>query len=311
MQLFSGVITIVSAPVEVDTSTWSFEANFKNNDGLLIDDISTNDIVFLNGYDKTHDKSHFCRYIVTDIKEGTRLGQKLVTVKMTVKLSDEMLQSGVIYAPHDSEENRLGLLGRKTSEDGFVPLPSIADGATPTDIVKARNIDFEYRDKELMRTIKNELNKLRDTEFIVTDWKPHTAYRKDKLLTYNGMLLQTKQNHVSEENINFTDYNILTSLIFDYNKEFEYRANSIIKVNDVFYIAKKDVPKNIELNNYEYWSKLTGNINLSQWQPNQKYMIGDIVVVDSNIYRAKENHSSESFITNKWDKLTNNMHPFV
>lgn len=139
----------------------------------------------------------------------------------------------------------------------------------------------------------------------------HTAYRKDKLLTYNGMLLQTKQNHVSEENINFTDYNILTSLIFDYNKEFEYRANSIIKVNDVFYIAKKDVPKNIELNNYEYWSKLTGNINLSQWQPNQKYMIGDIVVVDSNIYRAKENHSSESFITNKWDKLTNNMHPFI
>ena len=152
MKLFSGVITIVSAPEEVSTSSWSFEANFKNNDGLLIDDISKNDIIFLNGYNESTDKSQLCRYIVTDVQEGTKLGQKLVTVKMTVKLADELSQGDKIYAPHDSAENRVGLLGRKTSEDGFVPLPSIADGASPADIVKARNIDFEFRDSEFHKS---------------------------------------------------------------------------------------------------------------------------------------------------------------
>ena len=155
MKLFNGIIEIASAPQELTKTSWSFEVGFKSNDGFRIEDMQVNDIVFLNAYDINTDLSQYCRFVITSIENGTKLGQKRITVRLT----EELLPNAVVYAPYEGDDNKIGLVGRQTSELGFTFLPSVADGATDVGISKSRNLDFKNRDTSVTTFVTKEVKK--------------------------------------------------------------------------------------------------------------------------------------------------------
>lgn len=160
MKLFNGIITIASTPEEVAgaTSQWSFEAAFQSNDGFLVSDIELKDVIVLNGYDINTDESQYCRYIVEKIEPTSTIGH----VKLTVSYDEEIVDD-VVFAPSDADENKIGLIGRKTSENGFTFLPTAADGVDEASLEKARNIDLKKRDELFAVYVDTAINEIRNS----------------------------------------------------------------------------------------------------------------------------------------------------
>ena len=298
MELFRGIVVVNSIPKELEPNVWNFDILFKSSERFLITDIKINDIVFFNCYDKNTDTGKFERFIVTDIKDTT---DKYIR-NITIKLDREFSQTETKFVPYIGEDYKSGLIGRKTKEYGFTPLPSLADGANESDIVRARNIDFEYRDKELMKTLKEELVKFTKNEILTTEWKPNTKYIENKLLIYNGLLLKSKNEHTTDSTIDFSNYDVL-NIIQRYNDSKEYIVNTIVNHNGDLYIALKNIPTNTQIANKEYWKKLS-NEPLTIWKNNVEYNINDIIVYEDNIYRAKNITKKASFDLTDWILLT-------
>lgn len=162
MKLFNGIITIASTPEEVAggaTSQWSFEAQFQSNDGFLANDIQAKDVVIFKGYDINSDTSQLCRYVVESVAPSDKAGY----VVMTVSYGEDTVESETIFAPYEDDDTKVGLIGRKTSENGFTFLPTAADGIDEATLEKARNIDLKSRDEEFTVYVNKKIEEVKNS----------------------------------------------------------------------------------------------------------------------------------------------------
>ena len=152
MYVFNGKITIKSEPIAIDGTSpqqWKFDVMLSSsNDKNKISKIKAGDFVILNGYDSASLESQYCAYKVISVDNSASLGLKSLTVAW-----DD--QSETIFAPSNNDDNKEGMLGRATSEEGFTMLPTRNDGFDVSTLQIARNVDLQNRDTKLKNFIMN------------------------------------------------------------------------------------------------------------------------------------------------------------
>ena len=152
MYVFNGKITIESKPIAIDGTSpqqWKFDVMLSSsNDKNKISKIKAGDFVILNGYDSASLESQYCAYKVISVDNSASLGLKSLTVAW-----DD--QSETIFAPSNNDDNKEGMLGRATSEEGFTMLPTRNDGFDVSTLQIARNVDLQNRDVKLKNFIMN------------------------------------------------------------------------------------------------------------------------------------------------------------
>lgn len=152
MYVFNGKITIKSKPIAIDGTSpqqWKFDVMLSSsNEKNKISKIKAGDFVILNGYDSTSLESQYCAYKVISVDNSTSLGLKSLTVAW-----DD--QSETVFAPSNNDDNKEGMLGRATSEEGFTMLPAKSDGFDVSTLQIARNVDLQNRDTKLKNFIMN------------------------------------------------------------------------------------------------------------------------------------------------------------
>ena len=149
MQSFNGKLKI-SNVTAIDNTTpqqWTVDVAFQSADGFTSSDIKVNDIVLLNGYSEDNDVWQFCKYSVMSISDSSTKGHKTLVLQFNDTSTD-------VYAPSIEEPNDIALIGRLTSDAGFIMLPTVADGVDNANIQKARNIDLSNRDVNFTTYVK-------------------------------------------------------------------------------------------------------------------------------------------------------------
>lgn len=149
MQSFNGKLKIfnVTAIDSTNPQQWTVEVAFQSADGFLDSNIKTNDIVLLNGYNEDNDVWQFCKYNVVSVSNSSIKGHKTLVLQFNDTSTD-------VYAPSNAEPNDIALIGRLTSDAGFIMLPTVADGVDNANIQKARNIDLSNRDVNFTNYVK-------------------------------------------------------------------------------------------------------------------------------------------------------------
>ena len=149
MQSFNGKLKISSVTI-IDNTTpqqWTVDVTFQSADGFTSSNIKVNDIVLLNGYSEDNDVWQFCKYSVMSISDSPTKGHKTLVLQFNDTSTD-------VYAPSIEEPNNIALIGRLTSDTGFIMLPTVADGVDNANIQKARNIDLSNRDVNFTTYVK-------------------------------------------------------------------------------------------------------------------------------------------------------------
>lgn len=149
MQSFNGKLKIfnVTAIDSTNPQQWTVEVAFQSADGFLDSNIKANDIVLLNGYNEDNDVWQFCKYNVVSVSNSSTKGHKTLVLQFNDTSTD-------VYAPSNAEPNDIALIGRLTSDAGFIILPTVADGVDNANIQKARNIDLSNRDVNFTNYVK-------------------------------------------------------------------------------------------------------------------------------------------------------------
>lgn len=149
MQSFNGKLKIfnVTAIDSTNPQQWTVEVAFQSADGFLDSNIKANDIVLLNGYNEDNDVWQFCKYNVVSVSNSSTKGHKTLVLQFNDTSTD-------VYAPSNAEPNDIALIGRLTSDAGFIMLPTVADGVDNANIQKARNIDLSNRDVNFTNYVK-------------------------------------------------------------------------------------------------------------------------------------------------------------
>lgn len=149
MQSFNGKLKIfnVTAIDSTNPQQWTVEVAFQSADGFLDSNIKANDIVLLNGYNEDNDVWQFCKYNVVSVSNSSTKGHKTLVLQFNDTSTD-------VYAPSNAEPNDIALIGRLTSDAGFIMLPTVADGVDNANIQKARNIDLSNRDVNFTTYVK-------------------------------------------------------------------------------------------------------------------------------------------------------------
>ena len=149
MQSFNGKLKIfnVTAIDSTNPQQWTVEVAFQSADGFLDSNIKANDIVLLNGYNEDNDVWQFCKYNVVSVSNSSIKGHKTLVLQFNDTSTD-------VYAPSNAEPNDIALIGRLTSDAGFIMLPTVADGVDNANIQKARNIDLSNRDVNFTNYVK-------------------------------------------------------------------------------------------------------------------------------------------------------------
>ncbi len=149
MQSFNGKLKIfnVTAIDSTNPQQWTVEVAFQSADGFLDSNIKVNDIVLLNGYNEDNDVWQFCKYNVVSVSNSSIKGHKTLVLQFNDTSTD-------VYAPSNAEPNDIALIGRLTSDAGFIMLPTVADGVDNANIQKARNIDLSNRDVNFTTYVK-------------------------------------------------------------------------------------------------------------------------------------------------------------
>lgn len=149
MQSFNGKLKIFNV-IAIDSTNpqqWTVEVAFQSADGFLDSNIKANDIVLLNGYNEDNDVWQFCKYNVVSVSNSSTKGHKTLVLQFNDTSTD-------VYAPSNAEPNDIALIGRLTSDAGFIMLPTVADGVDNANIQKARNIDLSNRDVNFTTYVK-------------------------------------------------------------------------------------------------------------------------------------------------------------
>ena len=149
MQSFNGKLKIfnVTAIDSTNPQQWTVEVAFQSADGFLDSNIKANDIVLLNGYNEDNDVWQFCKYNVVSVSNSSTKSHKTLVLQFNDTSTD-------VYAPSNAEPNDIALIGRLTSDAGFIMLPTVADGVDNANIQKARNIDLSNRDVNFTNYVK-------------------------------------------------------------------------------------------------------------------------------------------------------------
>ena len=149
MRSFNGKLKIfnVTAIDSTNPQQWTVEVAFQSADGFLDSNIKANDIVLLNGYNEDNDVWQFCKYNVVSVSNSSTKSHKTLVLQFNDTSTD-------VYAPSNAEPNDIALIGRLTSEAGFIMLPTVADGVDNANIQKARNIDLSNRDVNFTNYVK-------------------------------------------------------------------------------------------------------------------------------------------------------------
>ena len=149
MQSFNGKLKIfnVTAIDSTNPQQWTVEVAFQSADGFLDSNIKANDIVLLNGYNEDNDVWQFCKYNVVSVSNSSIKSHKTLVLQFNDTSTD-------VYAPSNAEPNDIALIGRLTSDAGFIMLPTVADGVDNANIQKARNIDLSNRDVNFTTYVK-------------------------------------------------------------------------------------------------------------------------------------------------------------
>ena len=149
MQSFNGKLKIfnVTAIDSTNPQQWTVEVAFQSADGFLDSNIKANDIVLLNGYNEDNDVWQFCKYNVVSVSNSSIKSHKTLVLQFNDTSTD-------VYAPSNAEPNDIALIGRLTSDAGFIMLPTVADGVDNANIQKARNIDLSNRDVNFTNYVK-------------------------------------------------------------------------------------------------------------------------------------------------------------
>jgi len=149
MQSFNGKLKIfnVTAIDSTNPQQWTVEVAFQSADGFLDSNIKANDIVLLNGYSEDNDVWQFCKYNVVSVSNSSTKSHKTLVLQFNDTSTD-------VYAPSNAEPNDIALIGRLTSDAGFIMLPTVADGVDNANIQKARNIDLSNRDVNFTNYVK-------------------------------------------------------------------------------------------------------------------------------------------------------------
>ena len=204
MQSFNGKLKIfnVTAIDSTNPQQWTVEVAFQSADGFLDSNIKVNDIVLLNGYNEDNDVWQFCKYNVASVSNSSIKGHKTLVLQFNDKSTD-------VYAPSNAEPNDIALIGRLTSDAGFIMLPTVADGVDNANIQKARNIDLSNRDVNFTTYVKQ----------LVKDSMPSDIGGTDdtKLPIAGGTITGNLKVNGSTEVANFTATSGKNSVLLDTN----------------------------------------------------------------------------------------------
>lgn len=159
MKLFNGQVLIVNTPAEVAGATpaWTIECAFQSENGYTVSDIKIGDVLILKGYNIDTDEFQYCQY---EVKNVQILGNG--NVKLTINLAEDVID-GMIYAPSEDEQYNVGIIGRKTSENGFLGLPTVAQLDNVSFLQAARNIDLKNRDAVFTEYVLQEIEKAKQS----------------------------------------------------------------------------------------------------------------------------------------------------
>lgn len=204
MQSFNGKLKIfnVTAIDSTNPQQWTVEVAFQSADGFLDSNIKANDIVLLNGYNEDNDVWQFCKYNVVSVSNSSIKGHKTLVLQFNDTSTD-------VYAPSNAEPNDIALIGRLTSEAGFIMLPTVADGVDNANIQKARNIDLSNRDVNFTTYVKQ----------LVKDSMPSDIGGTDdtKLPIAGGTITGNLKVNGSTDVANFTATSGKNSVLLDTN----------------------------------------------------------------------------------------------
>lgn len=109
------------------------------------------------------------------------------------------------------------------------------------------------------------------------------------------------------------NHGVSDSEIFKGNWQLEnsYDRNDIVRYLDGFYQAKLSIPaNNVAIDNTVYWSNISWRQGKDknyrgEWNNDQGYAVGSIVVKDSEVYQAQTNIAADAeFNTVSWSKIT-------
>ena len=204
MQSFNGKLKIfnVTAIDSTNPQQWTVEVAFQSADGFLDSNIKANDIVLLNGYNEDNDVWQFCKYNVVSVSNSSTKSHKTLVLQFNDTSTD-------VYAPSNAEPNDIALIGRLTSDAGFIMLPTVADGVDNANIQKARNIDLSNRDVNFTNYVKQ----------LVKDSIPSDIGGTDdtKLPIAGGTITGNLKVNGSTEVANFTATSGKNSVLLDTN----------------------------------------------------------------------------------------------
>ena len=204
MQSFNGKLKIfnVTAIDSTNPQQWTVEVAFQSADGFLDSNIKANDIVLLNGYNEDNDVWQFCKYNVVSVSNSSIKSHKTLVLQFNDTSTD-------VYAPSNAEPNDIALIGRLTSDAGFIMLPTVADGVDNANIQKARNIDLSNRDVNFTTYVKQ----------LVKDSMPSDIGGTDdtKLPIAGGTITGNLKVNGSTDVANFTATSGKNSVLLDTN----------------------------------------------------------------------------------------------
>ena len=204
MRSFNGKLKIfnVTAIDSTNPQQWTVEVAFQSADGFLDSNIKANDIVLLNGYNEDNDVWQFCKYNVVSVSNSSTKSHKTLVLQFNDTSTD-------VYAPSNAEPNDIALIGRLTSEAGFIMLPTVADGVDNANIQKARNIDLSNRDVNFTTYVKQ----------LVKDSMPSDIGGTDdtKLPIAGGTITGNLKVNGSTDVANFTATSGKNSVLLDTN----------------------------------------------------------------------------------------------
>lgn len=204
MQSFNGKLKIfnVTAIDSTNPQQWTVEVAFQSADGFLDSNIKANDIVLLNGYNEDNDVWQFCKYNVVSVSNSSTKSHKTLVLQFNDTSTD-------VYAPSNAEPNDIALIGRLTSDAGFIMLPTVADGVDNANIQKARNIDLSNRDVNFTTYVKQ----------LVKDSMPSDIGGTDdtKLPIAGGTITGNLKVNGSTDVANFTATSGKNSVLLDTN----------------------------------------------------------------------------------------------
>nr|DAE83015.1 MAG TPA: Chitin oligosaccharide deacetylase [Caudoviricetes sp.] len=139
----------------------------------------------------------------------------------------------------------------------------------------------------------------------VNEWQSNTTYKENQLVTYQGVLLKAK-SHTSTTDIDFSNFDVVYAGVKTHVKNREYGKDTIVKSGSNLYLAITNVPKSKDITDRGFWQKVTTQTNISDWESDKQYLVGDIVTRNKDIYRATHDSKSAVFDIGYWEKLVNN-----